>query len=245
MEKLKPKAVIFDLGSTLIEYESIPYPELGAIASTSVWKFLTKAGHDVPGEKEFIDIFENVKEEFRKPAREDLTEWTVPEAVGKLLDRFKIEPQDGLVDQIFAAYYKPVAEQIYAYDDTIDTLKRIKEKGKVIGLVSNTIFPEETHRGELKRFKLTKYFTFTIFSSTFGFRKPHSDIFYKAANMAGFAPSECVYIGDRFVEDYQGPTGIGMPAVLKILPSREYPSDMPENMPIISCLSDLSNYLDI
>ena len=112
MEKLKPKAVIFDLGSTLIEYESIPYPELGAIASISVWKFLTKADYNVPEEQEFIDVFENVKEEFRKPAREDLTEWTVPEAVGKLLDRLKIEPQDGLVDKIFAAYYKPVAEQI-------------------------------------------------------------------------------------------------------------------------------------
>ena len=97
MEKLKPKAVIFDLGSTLIEYESVPYPELSVTAASSVWRFLSKAGHDVPEEDEFIDFFEDIKEEFRKPARKDLTEWTIPAAVGKLLESLKIEQQDGLV----------------------------------------------------------------------------------------------------------------------------------------------------
>lgn len=244
MEKLYPKAVIFDLGSTLIEYESIPCSQLSVIAAVSVWTFLKDKGYDVPAEKEFVDVFEDVKEEFRRPAREDLTEWTIPQATEKLLGKLGIASSDGLSDRLFEAYYRPVAEQIYAYDDTLETLKRIKDRGMVIGLISNTIFPEETHRDELKRFKLHKYFAFTIFSSTFGRRKPHPDIFYAAANRAGFAPAECVYIGDRFVEDYQGPTAIGMHSILKIQPLREYPSDMSE-IATIRCLSDLEDYLDI
>lgn len=245
MDKLQPRAVIFDLGSTLIEYESSPWSRLSQLAAASVRGFLSKEGFDVLPEDEFYETFENIKDEFREPASENLTEWTIPQAAEKLLDRLGFERRDGLTDGMFEAYYKPVGDQIYAYDDTLATLKRIKGKNAVIGLVSNTIFPEQTHLKELKRFKLHKYFDFTIFSSTFGRRKPHPDIFYSAANMAGFAPAECVYIGDRYVEDYQGPAGIGMPAVLKLLPSREYPSDMPRDIRTIRCLSELDNYLDI
>ncbi len=245
MEKLHPKAVIFDLGSTLIEYESTPWPELSVLAAASVHRFLDKQGLEVPPEEEFCRLFEEVKSEFRKPAAENLTEWTVPQAAAALLDRIGIEQQDGLAEKIFDAYYKPVGERIFPYDDTGDTLEWVKTKVNTIGLVSNTIFPAQTHLAELRRFKLLKFLDFTIFSSTFGLRKPHPDIFHKAANAAGYSPAECVYIGDRFVEDYQGPTGIGMPAILKILPDREYPPDMPDDVPTITCLSELRNYLDI
>ncbi|UCG60303.1 MAG: HAD-IA family hydrolase [Candidatus Zixiibacteriota bacterium] len=245
MEKLKPRAVIFDLGSTLIEYESIPCSELSVIASRSVWSFLTDKGFKVPPEEEFIDTFEYIKNEFRKPARENLTEWSIPQAAERLLAEFGIESQDGLVKKLFQAYYRPVAEQIYAYDDTAETLERVKRRGMVVGLISNTIFPEQTHRDELKKFKLHKFFDFAIFSSTFGVRKPHPDIFCAAANMAGSAPAECVYVGDRYVEDYRGPTEVGMPAVLKIVRYREYPQDLLGEIPTINSLSELTNYIDI
>jgi FMN phosphatase YigB (HAD superfamily) len=245
MEKLNPRAVIFDLGSTLIEYESTPWTQLSAHAASSVRKFLSGQGFDLPGEDEFFQTFEKIKDEFRKPAAENLTEWTIPQAVGRLLDELGIVPTDGLSEKLFEAYYKPVGEQVFLYDDVVDTFDRLKAKALVIGLVSNTIFPEQAHRHELKRFKVDHYLSFAVFSSTFGLRKPHPDIFYKAANLAGYAPAECVYVGDRFVEDYQGPGAIGMPAVLKILPSRDYPADMPNNIRIISRLAELDQYLNI
>ena len=245
MEKLSPRAVIFDLGSTLIEYEKSPWRELLRPTSAGMRDYLRKRGHNVPDEDEFYRILEEVKGELRDQAAPGLKEWTIPAAAGNLLKRLQIEPDDGMIDGLFQAYYKPVGDQIYAYDDTADTLERNRSRVDVIGLISNTIFPEQTHLQELKRFGLKKYFDFTIFSSTFGLRKPHPDIFYRAVNLAGCAPSEAVYIGDRYVEDYQGPTAIGMSAVLKIWPGREYPSDMPESVPRISCLAELANYLDI
>ncbi|MEE8577742.1 MAG: HAD family hydrolase [candidate division Zixibacteria bacterium] len=245
MDKLKPKAVIFDLGSTLIEYESVPWPQLSVYAAASVRSFLDRQGFPVPPEEDFARIFEDIKNEFREVAMRDLTEWSIPQAVEKLLVALNIDARDGLVEKIFDAYYKPVGERLYAYDDAREMLARIQEKVAVIGLVSNTIFPEQAHRKELKRFGLDEYFDFAIFSSTFGLRKPHPDIFYKAANLAGYAAAECVYIGDRFVEDFRGPTDMGMHAILKILPSREYPADMPHDIPRISCLSELDKYLDI
>ncbi len=244
MDKLKPRAVIFDLGSTLIEYEQDSWESLSIQCAASVRKFLGKRGYSLPEEQEFFELFEDVKKDFRSKASKSLTEWTVPQAAGKLLDRLDIEAGDGFIDDLFQAYYKPVAAKLYAYDDVLETLKKIRERVGTIGLISNTIFPEETHRGELKKFGIAPFLDFAIFSSSFGLRKPHPDIFYKAANLAGCAPAECVYIGDRYVEDYQGPTGMGMKAILKLWPRREYP-DVTTDIPTITCLSNLDNYLDI
>ncbi|UCD63243.1 MAG: HAD family hydrolase [Candidatus Zixiibacteriota bacterium] len=245
MNKLKPKAVIFDLGSTLIEYEAKPWSEQAVTCAASVRKFLDRQGHPVPEDEEFFRIFEDIKNDFRKHAAESLTEWTVPQAAERLLGKLGIEADDGMADKLFDAYYQPVGKLIYAYDDVLDVLARIRKSADAVGLVSNTIFPERAHMKELRRFKIEPYLDFCIFSSTFGLRKPHPDIFYKAANCAGYAPAECIYIGDRYVEDFQGPSQMGMPAVLKVLPWREYPTDMPDDIPTISCLSDLDKYLDI
>lgn len=243
--KMKPRAVIFDLGSTLIEYESDSWDTLSILCAASVNKFLVKRGYTTPGDEEFFQLFEDVKKDFRQSASRSLVEWTIPQAASKLLEKLDIEPTDGFIDDLFEAYYKPVAAKLYAYDDAVPVLERIKAKVGAVGLISNTIFPEDTHRAELRKFGLAPFLDFTIFSSSFGLRKPHPDIFYKAANLAGCAPPECVYIGDRYVEDYRGPTEMGMKAILKLWPRREYPEDMPADIPTITSLTDLTNYLDI
>ncbi len=244
-EKLTPKALIFDLGSTLIEYEKIPWPEMAPHCMKEVAKFLRKKKIDIPDDEQFVEQFEALKTEYRKLASDKYIEWTIPQVAEKLLKNISIEADEKLIDGMFEAYYKPIEKNLSVYDDTADTLELIKNKGLTIGLVSNTIFPESAHLRELKRFKISQYFDFTLFSSTFGLRKPHSDIFIKAANLAGYAPSECVYIGDRYLEDITGPESIGMPAILKKLDIREYPSDMPETIRSISCLSELPEHIDL
>ena len=244
MDKLCPRAVIFDLGSTLIEYEAIPWSEMNLYCSASARSFLYKKGYQVPDEQEFHQAYEAVKDSYRDKAAETLVEWTVMQAARELLARWKIEVDDDLMNRFFDAYYEPLGRRIYVYDDVLETLEWVKQNSRVIGLVSNTVFPERAHRKELKRFGIEHYLDFAVFSSTFGLRKPHPDIFYKAANLAGVAPSECVFVGDRYLEDVQGPDGIGMPAVLKLLERREYPQDMPETIRKITTLSELSEHLD-
>ncbi|UCC45383.1 MAG: HAD family hydrolase [Candidatus Zixiibacteriota bacterium] len=244
MEKLHPKAVIFDLGSTLIEYESIPWDELGEECLIAARGFLAGEGFKVPAERDFTSAYYVIRDRYREIAYRDLVEWNVPKAAGDLLNELGIEHDDGLLDRFFDAYYQPVSKQIFVFDDVKSTLDRARECFPVIGLVSNTIFPERAHLGELKRFGIREHFNFTIFSCTFGLRKPHPDIFRKAANCAGYAPSECVYIGDRYLEDVQGPQGIGMPAILKIRPGREYPEDMPDSVRRIDALSEIFDHVE-
>ena len=243
MEKLRPKAVIFDLGSTLIEYEALPWDELSRICVAAGHKMLVKKGFTVPGVEEFNEAFDRIKLTYREKANRDLIEWTVPELVAQLFEEVTLDASDGLVDKFFEAYYAPVAEKLYAFDDTVATLEAIRERFDIVGLISNTIFPESTHLHELDRFEIADFFDFTIFSSTLGVRKPHPDIFHKATNLAGYAPSECVYVGDRYLEDVVGPTKVGMPAILKVKADREYPEDMPEATRRIDTLSELREHI--
>ena len=206
---------------------------------------MKKEGFSVPSEEEYINRFNLIKEGYSQHAQETFEEWTVPEVTVKFFKELNIEYDDKLIDRFFLSFYQLIGEMLYCYDDTIVTLTKIRNRFPVIGLVSNTIFPEETHIGELKKFGIIPFLDFKIFSSTFGVRKPHADIFYHAANMAGYAPAECVYIGDRYQEDIVGPKRIGMAAILKFKKDREYPEDMPLATRRINCLAELSEHLDI
>lgn len=243
LEKIRPRAVIFDLGSTLIEYEAISWDELGIECCESGWRFLSDEGLDIPDKDAFHLAYCEIRDGYRKVATESLVEWDVPTVAMKLFHKLGVRHDDKLVDRFFDAYYEPVDVKLFAYEDTIITLERIKKTYGTIGLISNTVFPERAHLAELKRFEIEPYLNFTIFSSSFGLRKPHPDIFRHAANLAGAAPSECVYIGDRYVEDVLGPTKVGMHSVLKLKADREYPSDMSEAKRQIETLSQLERHL--
>ncbi len=245
VEKLKPRAILFDLGSTLIEYESVSWGELGDRCAASGRQYLIKKKIDIGDDGQFESAFNEIRDGYRKRAAEMLVEWDVMQVASDLFDRLGIPYDDRLVDDFFDAYYKPVADQLYVFDDAVATLSTLKEKCPVMGLISNTVFPERAHLLELERFGLAGFFDFTIFSSSFGLRKPHRDIFLKAANLAGQAPAECVYIGDRYMEDIQGPYGVGMPAILKVKPGREYPEEMPEVEHQIHTLSELFEHVEV
>jgi HAD superfamily hydrolase (TIGR01549 family) len=244
MDKLKPRALIFDLGSTLIEYESIPWNELNLLCLRNARKFLKVNDYDIPEEEEFSRLFEEIKREYREKAAETLVEWDVPQVTRAFFEKLNLKYDDDLIDEFFDFYYEPVDEKLFAYDDVVETLEKLKSRYPVMGLISNTVFPERVHLGELARFGIEPFLSFTIFSSSFKLRKPHPDIFRKAANLAGYAPSECLYIGDRFLEDVQGPAGVGMPAVLKMVEGREYPDNMSYNIPKIKTLSELPEILE-
>lgn len=245
MEKLHPRALIFDLGSTLIEYETIPWDELGIECAESARQYLLKKGIDLPEAKKFEQAFADARAGYRELAQESLVEWDVPTVAGKLLDQLNVRHDEDLIDAFFDAYYEPVHGRLFVYDDVLDTLERLKDSYPLMGLISNTVFPERAHLEELERFGLKPYLDFTVFSSTFKLRKPHPDIFYHAVNLAGCAPREAVYVGDRYVEDVQGPEGIGMSAILKIKPGREYPEDMPETVRKIHDFKELLDQLEL
>lgn len=245
MEKLNPKAVIFDLGATIIEYPSEIWEEVSVECVGNARQVLVEEGHDLPPAEDFYKAYAEIRDEYRRSAADTLVEWNVLQVARRLMKRAGVEPSEEMVRKFFDAYYLKVRPHVFAFEDAREILERIRDRYGTVGLISNTVFPERAHLSELERFGLIEFFAFTVFSSTFGLRKPHRDIFYHGANLAGFAPAECVYIGDRYLEDVQGPQEIGMPAILKWHDNREYPQPLPESTRVIQSLSDLSDHFDL
>ena len=245
MNKLKPRALIFDLGSTLIEYESMPWDELAMVCLEAGRQFLISKGYELPSRLVVEQTFEDLRAVYRREAAETLIEWDVPTVAARMFDALNIAYDEALVDAFFDAYYEPVDRELFVYDDVLETLTVLSKSYPVMGLISNTVFPERAHLRELDRFGIAPFLKFTVFSSSFGLRKPHQDIFYQACNLAGYAPSECLYIGDRFVEDILGPIGIGMGAILKRKAGREYPADMPESLRKVDNMIELLDHIEL
>src|SRR5260370_36717997 len=69
-------------------------------------------------------------------------------------------------------------------------------------------------RQQLSALGLADYFEAVTFSSEVGVRKPHPEIYADALKKLGADPSRTLFVGDRVLEDVQGPKSLGMRAVL-------------------------------
>ena len=123
-------------------------------------------------------------------------------------------PADITAFQLTQMFYLPICQSRLLFDDTAETLRRLKDKGLLIGLVSNTSIPGSLMDDVLERLQIKDFFLFTFYSSDLGFRKPDPDMFDLAATRLKLKPSQVLMVGDQPDEDFKGALDAGMKAVL-------------------------------
>lgn len=222
------KAIFFDLGSTLLEYENADWEELDLRCMKAGYEVLLRLGCSVPEQTSFSEAFLQRFREKWKTSEELLVEIDICQFIDQVMADFGIQLVDGQREQFLLEYYQPITRQIKPFADTQSTLQQLQSEGYRFGLVSNSVFPVQFHRQELAHYGLLDYFTFTIFSSDLGVRKPHPEIFKQAlkALSVGSAeqiePPQVIFVGDRMREDIWGPQQIGLRTVLKWRKGRDY-----------------------
>jgi HAD superfamily hydrolase (TIGR01509 family) len=234
---MKYKTVLFDLGSTLIEFENHDWTTLGKMGILSAHPYLKRHFPNLPEVERFGPTFYQYLREILD-GRTDHSEVKLYEACNQIFQRMGLVMTDGIVMNFVKIYYKPVRDQITLIDGADDILKKLKKAGLIVGLVSNSIFPESFHLDEMEYFGLRKYFDFTIFSSAVGMRKPGRKIFDLALEKAGAKNSEAIFIGDRFDADIGGAAASGITSVWKRRADRENPDDIEPDFKI-TYLSEL------
>ena len=236
------KAILFDMGSTLLEFENCTWEVLARSCATGGYEFLEENGVDLPGFEEYGLL---LREEFikaRAGVEVNLKEFIFEQVAGNVFSRLKLNTSDGLYHCFMDRYYEPVTDQITLIDGAEEILGYFKKLGLKIGIISNTIFQEKYHLRELQRFGLFSYLDFYIFSSTFGVRKPHPRIFHEALYELEVDASQAVFVGDRLVEDVGGAQKAGMKGILKCHPGRDYTAPIIPDAQIVE-LSELPEVL--
>ncbi len=216
------KGILFDLGSTLIEFDNTQWDKLESACVQKGYEFLAQRGYRLPDWESFGKIFLTEFHQAWEKAQESLIEVKLPEWVSNFLTRYGIASPDGLGMDFLKQYYQPISNQITLIEGAKEVLEHFKNRNLKIGLISNSSFPTEFHMQELKNYQINHFFEEILFSYDFGLRKPHPDLFKFLLNKLELKPQEAVFIGDRLVEDIGGAQKVGMKAILRFKKDRDY-----------------------
>lgn len=124
------------------------------------------------------------------------------------------------------------------YDDVDATLRALKARGLLIGLITNghrSLTAFQSH------FELDGLIDVTLASREHGYMKPHASIFRAALELAQVTADESVMVGDSYHHDVLGAELVGMRAVL-IARGGGAPAGI--TAPVIASLTELPPLLE-
>jgi 2-haloalkanoic acid dehalogenase type II len=203
---LKIKAVLFDLGGTLVKTWT---PEM------TYRSLLSSFGIDRSTEaiREAIELVEKEFEESNFGSEYGKVSYT------QYWDRWDAEvlkhlgiPRSQIpANEVLAKWWKYAA--CVAYPDAKDSLERLRQMGVRVGLVSNAY--EEDIDPILSKANLAKrLFDVVVGVNTIKKAKPQPDIFRYALAKLDVKPKETVFVGDHVDNDYRGARAVGIRALL-------------------------------
>ena len=102
-------------------------------------------------------------------------------------------------------------ETYVLYDDVLPTLKKLKKRGLIVGLITSLTKDMNLICSDLG---LAPYVDFVVTAKEVGANKPEPPIFLAALERAGVNPSEAVYVGDQYETDVVGARGVGIGPIL-------------------------------
>ncbi|HIH73410.1 MAG: 2-haloalkanoic acid dehalogenase, partial [Thermococcales archaeon 44_46] len=98
------------------------------------------------------------------------------------------------------------------YDEAIETLKTLKERGYHVGLITDS--DSEYLKAHLEALGILELFDSITTSEEAGFYKPHPRIFELALEKANVKGEEAIYVGDNPLKDCVGARQVDMISIL-------------------------------
>jgi HAD superfamily hydrolase (TIGR01662 family) len=102
---------------------------------------------------------------------------------------------------LLGRWFRPFAEQLQPLPSVADSLRRMRETGMKLALVSNVPLPGRLYRDLLRRRRLASYFESFHFSYDEGSRKPSPAMIRSALRGLEVSPQEAIMVGDRRAVD--------------------------------------------
>jgi HAD superfamily hydrolase (TIGR01549 family) len=111
-----------------------------------------------------------------------------------------------LGEDIYEALRIRIPNSRVLFDDTLSTLAALKQRGYVLGVVTNRHYGGRPFYEDLQTTGLLDYFAYEqmAISADVGVRKPNPDIFMHALNRLSVQPEEAAMVGDSLKADILG-----------------------------------------
>jgi HAD superfamily hydrolase (TIGR01549 family) len=210
------KAVIFDLGGTLIEYAGsyLYWPELETPGLEAAYTYLEAIGVGLPPFNKLREaLFASLPGRWQE-ATEGKRNLRLVDFLAWLLQTNDVyDLRAEWIAGAAQAYQRTICQRGEIIDGARETLFALKEQDYRLGLLSNTMFEGSAHMADLQRFQLDPYFDALLFSADLNMWKPNAAPFNYLMDKLGSTPSSTVFIGDSPVHDIVGGKGAGLAAI--------------------------------
>jgi len=202
------KAIIFDLGGTLIYFEG-SWPEVMAEAGMELHRSLSEAGLDLDQDA-FRQEFHTQLETYYVERESDYREYTTLYVVQKVLQVAGYsDVEESVIRGGLQAMYAVTEGHWHVEQDAALTLETLGEKGYRLGLISNAGDDADVQT-LVDNANLRDYFDLIITSAAEGIRKPSAHIFHKMLNYWGIEPAQATMVGDTLSADILGARKAGL-----------------------------------
>lgn len=207
------KGIIFDLGSTLLQFTGNS-PSIEREGAEAMVDWYLKKKHIKLDEAALVEAFIAERAVARASAIETQMEVTAQHSLREALKKVEAPATTGaLVEAAIKVYFAPEEAAYRAYPDAVDTLKQLKSQGYRIGLYSNATDDPLIQR-MVNQNGLRPWLSPTFSSAQWGWRKPKREPFDLIAGRWGLSPTEVVMVGDTLDTDILGAQNAGMPSIL-------------------------------
>lgn len=226
------KAVLFDLGNTLVRYYQ--REEFPGILRQCLYSAADATGQPASG-PEHDELFQKARR--LNPEAKDFKVRHLADRIEELFPTCTDDP--ARLDRVLRAFMTPIfatARRDPAAHSCLDELRR---RGIKLAIVSNTPWgsPADLWRDELRRHALLDRVDAAVFCVEAGWRKPHAAPFEQALGLLGVAANEAAFVGDEPVWDVEGAQAVGLRPILL--------SDEPSPTAECTIVSSLAEVLEL
>lgn len=232
------RAVFFDWFNTLARYD----PPREVLHSQLLGEF----GVNISPAQLLPGLFAADKFLFAKISHQPLSKRN-PEEQAELYAQYTdimvakagVKLEKKLIFQIIGQWPRAILSQIHfvLFDDVLSTLKTLKERQLVLGLLTNA---SKDTIAILPKLGLEPYLDFVVTSEEAKADKPNPKIFQLALERAKATAAETVHVGDQYEIDVAGARGAGIKPIM-IDRYNLYPEVT--DCPRIHSLSELNQYI--
>ena len=215
MPDKKIKAVLFDLGETLLNFGKVNATLLFKQGARLSYDFLKSAGQPVGNFNYYCWrnlIALRIRQWLSNITRNDFNSLALLRGIGTKKG-IKLSRQQWR--HLAWLWYEPLYKASRAEPEAKETLTALKKMGLKLGIVSNTFVNGSSLEKHLEQLSILDFFSVRLYSYEFGFRKPDTRIFKIAAERVGETLGNIMFVGDRIDMDVGPAAKIGMQPVLK------------------------------
>jgi len=195
------KAVLFDLGGTLVRTTEIPHVIKKILKHRRINRSLeeiTQAWKEAEKGLNFRNL--------TKLLDEFWVQWNV-----RILSNLQVNIDTRALAEYIATHWWDYSN-VTLYPDAEEMLPLLKKRGLKIGLITNGLQSDVNEI--LPKVGLQNFFDIVVVIDTLRKMKPDVEVFHYALQKLKTVPSEAIFIGDELEADYKGAQNSGLTAYL-------------------------------